>query len=336
MIAVPVLLLMLWWLGDIITPFVAGAIIAWIVLPLKRRFEQLVPDWLAPPVVASLMALLVFVLMLVLAVGLLVPVFLAQADRLIERGPYYAEQARLLLQSKGITDGSSLLARLPDPTALMGDVAIHTGQVLRRGLTAGVVIADLFSVLVITPIVAFYLLLDLEQMPARLGILLPKRLRSTVMETAAEINKVLSRFLRGQLSLMLALGLFYGISLQLLGLDFGLVLGVFAGLISFLPVIGALLGGLLAVIQAVLQGPGMLVLLVVGVFVAGQILEGSVLTPWLVGDAVGLSPVWVLFALMAGAELYGLLGVLLALPVAASCRVVVMRLLRQYQQHEDS
>ncbi|HSF64792.1 MAG TPA: AI-2E family transporter, partial [Paracoccaceae bacterium] len=190
------------------------------------------------------------------------------------------------------------------------------------GSALGVINAVVF--IVVVPVVSFYLLLDWDRMVARLDALLPRDHAPVVRQLAREINNVLANFVRGQLSVCLVLGTFYSVALILAGLQFGLIVGVIAGAITFIPYVGALVGGALAIGLALFQfwGDWVSIGIVAGIFAAGQFLEGNVITPKLVGESVGLHPVWLLFALSAFGSLFGFVGMLVAVPVAAALGVL--------------
>jgi predicted PurR-regulated permease PerM len=189
--------------------------------------------------------------------------------------------------------------------------------------------------LVMIPVVAFYLLRDWDVLVARIAALIPRSIAPVVTRLARESDDVLGAFLRGQISVMVALGAFYGVGLWLVGVSVGPLIGMVAGLISFVPYLGAITGVVMGVIAALVQYQDWPhVLLVLGVFVVGQLLEGYVLVPRLVGEKIGLHPVAVIFAVLAGGELFGFLGVLLALPVASVVVVVLRYLYERYTESE--
>jgi len=195
---------------------------------------------------------------------------------------------------------------------------------------------DFLSVVVITPIVAFYLLLDWDRAVASIDSVLPRRHVDTIRELAREIDATLSAFLRGQLLVCVILGSFYAIALTVAGLPFGALVGIFAGIISFVPFVGSMVGLLLSVGIAMAQfwGEWWHIALIAGIFLFGQAVEGNVLTPLMVGERVGLHPVWLIFSLSAFGYVFGLPGLLVAVPLAASIGVVARWGLKQYQQSQ--
>jgi predicted PurR-regulated permease PerM len=190
--------------------------------------------------------------------------------------------------------------------------------------------------MVITPVVAFYILLDWDRMIAKVDAWIPRDHVATVRQIASEIDQAIAGFIRGQGSLCIILGIYYGVGLSLVGLNFGLLIGLFAGMISFIPYVGSLVGLFLAVSIAIVQfWPDYLwVCLVLAVFFTGQFLEGNVLQPKLVGSSVGLHPVWLMFALFAFGALFGFVGLLIAVPAAAACGVLVRFALSRYLQSD--
>jgi predicted PurR-regulated permease PerM len=201
--------------------------------------------------------------------------------------------------------------------------------------SGGLALFNVLSLLVITPVVAFYLLRDWDRMVARLDQLLPQDHADTIREAFREIDRRLAGFVRGQSMVCLFLGTFYGVGLTLVGLDFGLLIGLVAGLLSFIPYVGSIIGFASSMGVALVQYDNYyMVALVAGIFFLGQFIEGNFLTPKLVGDRIGLHPVWVIFALLAGGALFGFVGVLLAMPAAAALAVLVDLALRAYLESD--
>lgn len=323
---------LLWLLGDVLLPFVAGMAVAYLLDPLVDRLERLrLRRWLATTVV-----LLTFILVAVLSMMLLFPLLRAQIVALIDVAPQWVAWVKgvalprieSLVLELSPEDMERLRAAVQD---YAGTVVSWVADLLRGILSGGVAIFDVISVLLITPIVAFYLLRDWDLLVDRLDGWLPRQHAPTIRAQVVEVDRTLAGFVRGQASVCLALGIFYAAALSLAGLDFGLIVGLFAGLLSFIPYVGSLVGFVTSVGIAFFQwDEPWRVALVAGIFVFGQAVEGNFLTPKLVGERVGLHPVWVIFALMAGGSLFGFLGVLLAVPVAAVIGVVVRFALTRY------
>ena len=315
-------------LSEVLLPFVAGMAIAYFLDPVVDRLERM--GW--SRTLGTTLVLLGFLLVVVGFVLLLLPVLNVQAQRLAEVIPGLLTRFEPYL--------GSILSQLdPDVTGEPFDnIPVMAGEALKwivgfmgRIVSGGVAIANLLSLILITPIVAFYLLRDWDQLVAKIDGWLPQEQRETIREQSRAIDRSLAAFVRGQGSVCIVLAVFYAISLSAAGLQFGVVIGIFVGLISFIPFVGAILGGVLSVGLAVVQFPGWEPVAVVAtIFVVGQILEGNVLTPKLVGDAVGLHPVWVIFALLAGGAMFGFVGVLLAMPVSAVVGVLSRFALKRY------
>jgi predicted PurR-regulated permease PerM len=199
-------------------------------------------------------------------------------------------------------------------------------------LSGGLALFNLISLMVITPLVTFYMLNDWDHMIAKFDSWLPRDHQETVRGIARDIDAAMAGFIRGQGTVCLLLGGFYAIGLILAGLNFGLLIGVTAGVLSFIPYVGATIGGIIAIATATVQfWPEWLPIVVVaGIFFAGQFIEGNFLSPKLVGDSVGVHPVWLMFALLAFGYLFGFVGVLLAIPLAAAIGVLSRFLLGQY------
>jgi predicted PurR-regulated permease PerM len=269
---------------------------------------------------------------LVLAVVALVPLLERQIARLIDKLPQGVAWTNGVVLPWVEAQTGFAVDRF-DPGSVIEMVRNHWQQaggiastVLGKVTSSGLAIVGFLGSLALLPVVTFYFMRDWDQMIGRLRALLPRHVEPTVSRLARESDLVLGAFLRGQLAVMLLLGLIYSVGLWLVGLDLALLIGIIAGLVSFVPYLGVIVGGGMALIAAAIQYQDFMhPLLVLGVFVLGQFLEGFLLTPKIVGDSVGLHPVAVIFAILAGGTLFGFLGVLLALPVAA----VGMVLLRE-------
>ncbi|MEO9216460.1 MAG: AI-2E family transporter [Rhodanobacter sp.] len=332
-----VIVYLIWLLAPVLMPFAVAAMMAYLGDPLADRLERfgLNRNWAATIVFAVLLVVVVGVLLL------LIPLIARQIENLIENLPRYGEwaqnvawpwlQARLHLDPHTF-DSDRLLAAIKAHIGSIGGVFTAVlGKVSRSGL--GIVMW--LTNLVLIPVVAFYLLRDWDRLVTTIDRMLPRSIQPTVAHLARESDKILGAFVRGQLLVMLALGVFYGAGLGLVGLSVGLLIGLVAGLLSFVPYLGFIVGFVAAIIAALVQyGDWTHVLLVCGVFMVGQLLEGYVLVPKLVGDKIGLHPVAVIFAVLAGGYLFGFLGVLLALPAASVIMVLLRYLLERYRLSE--
>jgi predicted PurR-regulated permease PerM len=325
LIVTAVTILILYLLGDMLLPFVAGMAVAYFLDPVVDRLVK----WRLPRSLASFLTLVAFGLAVITVLLLLIPLLRAQTHDLIAAAPGYAEALRgwvvglVEMAQTRLTEDQ--FARLREAVgASTGNVVGWIGNVLRRVVTSGMALFNLLALLFVTPVVAFFLLRDWDDMVARIDSWLPRPWAPVIREQAALVDRTLAGFVRGQASVCLLLAVFFAVGLTVVGLDAGLVLGLLAGLLTFIPYVGPMfgvaLGGLLAALQF---GEWQPVAQVLGVFIVGQVVEGNFLTPKLVGERVGLHPVWVLFALLAGATLFGFLGVLIAVPVAATVGILV-------------
>jgi len=323
---------LLWLLAGVLLPFVAGMAIAYFLDPLVDRLER----WRVPRTVGSILVLIGFALVLVAVILLVVPVLQAQIIGLAESLPGYVEAARerfmplarRLLRNLSPADVERLRGMAGN---FAGELMTWLGTVVQGIVTGGLALFDVLSILFITPVVAFYLMRDWDRMVNALDRWLPRRKVDIIRAQAREVDRTLAGFVRGQASVCVVLGLFYALSLTAAGLTFGFSVGLLAGLLSFIPYVGSLVGFVTSTGLAMLQfQEWWSVGVVAAIFVVGQAVEGNVLTPKLVGERVGLHPVWVIFALLAGGYLVGFLGVLVALPVAAVIGVLVRFTLRQY------
>ena len=329
-IAGAVLLLVLWWLGNVILPFVLGAAVAYLLDPLADRLERIGLSRALATTAITALAILIFVLTMLL----LVPVLIAQGSQAIAGLPGMVQAAQDFLNERfpGVAEPGSAVRQTLSALAVTAQSKL--GDLVNAVLAS---VSGLFNILVlfvIVPVVSFYLLLDWDRMVAEIDTLLPRDHAPVIRRIAAEIDRTLAGFLRGQGTVCLILGTFYSVALMLVGLDFGLIVGVIAGALTFIPYVGALVGGALAIGLALAQfwGDWLWVVVVAAIFQAGQMVEGNVLTPRLVGSSVGLHPVWLIFALSAFGALFGFVGMLVAVPVAASLGVLTRFLIEQYRQ----
>lgn len=326
--------LALYLLRDILLPFVAGLALAYMLDPLADRFERLGLGRLGATVLILFLFLLVFVLALILVLPLIAHQLVAFAGNL----PQYVGRLQALIAEQG----GPLLERVAGRDALadiqrsvgdwMGQGAAWAAGFLRSLWSGGRALIGVFALLVVTPVVAFYLLVDWDRMIASVDSWLPRRHRETIRALGREIDRAIAGFIRGQAAVCMILGTFYAVGLSLVGLNFGALIGMTAGLLSFIPYIGSLTGLVLSLGIALVQfwPDWTMVLLTLGVFVVGQFLEGNILSPKLVGGAVGLHPVWLMFALFAFGSLFGFVGLLLAVPLAAAVGVLTRFALRRY------
>lgn len=333
-IGIAALLALVWIFNAILAPFVIGMAVAYFLDPVCNRLQRLG----LTRTLATLVVTLLFVASVVALLAVLVPLVASELAQLASRLPTFVDlvHARLMELSQMLETSvdSAILDRVRD--AVVGSEArlsSWAASVVRDVLSGGVALFNVVSLLLISPIVAFYMLRDWHRLLAEVDSLLPPAYAETIREQLREVDRTLSGFVRGVGTVCLVLGAFYAIGLTLLGLNFGIVIGVTAGLVSFVPFVGATLGFIASVGMAMLQFDGyLMVLAVAAIFLVGQFIEGNILHPTLVGERVGLHPVWVIFALLAGGLLFGLVGVLIAVPIAAVSGVGVRFAVGQYRR----
>ncbi|WP_322096056.1 AI-2E family transporter [Pelagibius litoralis] len=320
-------------LRSVLLPFVAGMAVAYLLDPVCDRLER----WKLSRTWATTIVTVVFLLICAVILLILVPAVISQVVTLIERAPAYLnaiqrEIGSLIEMLKDRLEPATL-ERLQEALRGSADKVIAWITKLLGGvISGGVAFINFVALLVITPVVAFYLLRDWDRLVEQADDALPRKHLETIRGLAKQVDETLAGFLRGQGMVCLLLALFYAIGLTLAGLDFGLVIGLIAGFLSFIPYVGSLVGLFLSVGLALAQFDSFAdVAIVAAVFFVGQAIEGNVLTPKLVGEKVGLHPVWVMFALLAGGSLFGFVGVLLAVPVAAIVGVGVRFGIGQYR-----
>jgi predicted PurR-regulated permease PerM len=324
----------LWLLSDILLPFIAGMALAYLLDPLTRQVERM-------GLGRGLSALIVITLIIaaiVVIVSVVAPIFGGQLFAFIDNIPGYVERLQALISGSNrewLTKIFGAQASNPSKSAggLMAQGATWLATFLASLWSGGRALVSLFSLLIITPVVAFYLLCDWDRLVVTVDSWIPVPHRETVRGLAREMDAAIAGFVRGQAMICIILGVFYAIGLTLAGLHFGFLIGFATGVMSFIPFVGALTGFLVAGGVAIAQfWPNWVsILSVVGVFAVGQVLEGYILSPKLVGARVGLHPVWLMFSLLAFGYLFGFVGFLVAVPLAAAIGVLTRFALRQYQ-----
>jgi predicted PurR-regulated permease PerM len=330
------LVALVWLLGPVLTPFVVAALLAWLGDPLVGRLERAG----RPRTVGVLLVFALMALLLVIVLLFLVPMISDQVEHLIDWLPklalWISGTAVPWLEARLHMD----LAKYVDPMVIAGLLRQHWEQAggiaatVLGGLSkSGLVLIEFMVKVLLVPVLTFYFLRDWPVIVARVRELLPRPIEPTVTGLAQQSDQMLGGFLRGQLSVMVGLGMIYAVGLWAVGLDLGLLIGMLAGLVSFVPYLGATFGVGAGLIAALVQfGDLNHLLLVAAVFTVGHLIESYVLMPWLVGDKIGMHPVAVIFSIMAGGHLFGFLGVLLALPVAAVGMVLLRYAHARYTQ----
>jgi predicted PurR-regulated permease PerM len=324
---------MLWMLQSILLPFIAGFVLAYFLDPIADRLERV-----GLPRIAATAFILVAAILILVFIGLMVvPVLIDQSVKLAAEVPSLVksltdranELAPQALKDMLANSGTDLQGQA---STIAGKAASWLAGFMSSLWSGGRALVNVLSIMVITPIVAFYLLADWDHIVAKVDSWLPRDHLEELRGIARDVDTAMAGFIRGQGTVCLILGAFYAVGLSLLGLKSGLAIGFAAGLLSFIPYVGALLGGLVAIGVGLVQfWPNETqVLLVIGVFVAGQFIEGNFLSPRLVGGSIGLHPVWMMFALFAFSYVFGFVGLLLAVPMAAATGVFVRYGLQHY------
>jgi predicted PurR-regulated permease PerM len=328
-------LVLIWLLHDVMAPFVTGMAVAYLLNPAVTALTQRMPRGLATIIVLIGFALIVSSFFLIMS-----PLIAKQLTGFLENFPTYFERSYQSVSNYVDT----LMGRLrPEDVekvreaagGQVGTVLSGMKNVLGRLWSGGMALVDVITFIVITPVVAFYFSRDWPKIVKKVDNLLPRKHAKTVRAMMREFNVRLAGFVRGQLLVCLSLGAIYGTGLTVVGLNFGLAIGMIAGLLSFIPYIGSIVGFVASVSVAFIQYDDMqMPLVVMGIFFLGQFIEGNFLTPKLVGERVGLHAVWVIFALMAGGQLFGFTGLLLAVPIAAMIGVVMRHAIIWYQHSQ--
>ena len=322
----------LWLLSGILLPFVAGCAIAYFLDPAVDRLARLhMPRGLAAAVV-----LILFFIAVATVLALLVPVVELETAELARRAPAVIEFGRQQLQSLLELAQQRLspedLAKLKDMAGGMTAAAIGwAAQVTQRLLTSGIALANLLSLVIVTPVVAFFLLRDWDRIIAEIDHWLPRRHAETIRAEARLIDATLAGFVHGQFLVGAVLAVYYGAALTWAGLNFAVILGIVIGVLSFVPLVGIFTGFILALGLGLIEfGATTKLAVILAIFAAGYVVESNALSPRLVGQRVNLHPVWIIFALLAFGSLFGFIGVLLAVPAAAVIGVLIRFAIARY------
>ncbi len=330
--------LVLWGLGDVLLPFVLGGAVAYLLDPLANRLERRGLSRAAATAIISVSFAVVTVLVLLLVV----PPLVRQLVDLFRLAPDLVASIRGFIETNFPSIGAKLegpngtLPEVEDVPGLGETIRERGGELLGGLLSSAQTLVTIFIDLFIAAIVAIYLLLDWRRLLRSIDELLPRDHRPTIRRLAGDMDATLAGFVRGQGLVCLILGTFYAIALMIAGLNFGLLIGAVAGLLSFIPMVGSVVGGTLSIGLALFQfwGDWVRVAVIAGIFLLGQLVEGNILTPKMVGDAVGLHPVWLLLALAVFGALFGMLGLLVAVPVSAMIGVLVKFGVEEYRSGE--
>lgn len=346
----------MWALGNVLLPFILGGAIAYMIDPLADRLERAGLSREGATAVITVAAVLIFLIMLLL----IVPMLANQMIDLVQTLPQAMSNLRDFAQDRFpdlFEENSRVREALAGLWSILQDKSMG---LLQTFVGSALSLLNVVVLIVIVPVVSVYLLVDWDRMVARIDALLPRDHAPVVRRLARDIDNVLSSFVRGMGMVCVILGTYYAVALMLVGLNFGLAVGFVAGLVTFIPYLGAIIGGVLAIGLALFQFWGALegadgemirqgtdwirIALVAGIFMIGQMVEGNFLTPKLVGNSVGLHPVWLLLALSVFGALFGFVGMLIAVPVAAVIGVVARFAVEQYldsrlyqgQSHRDA
>ena len=321
-------------LHSMLLPFVVGIVLAYFIDPIVDKLEK----WGASRTLATSIITAGVIFVVIIAFLILIPILHSQVADFASRIPMYCdalwEKTQPLIELAKSRLPQEDVARLTEKASMLaGETVKWLAAFLGSLLSGGMAVFSLLSLVLITPIVTFYFLRDWDKMVAKVDSWLPRDKADVIRKQFYEIDKILAGFIRGQATVCLILGVFYGIGLTLVGLDMGLIIGLCAGMISFVPYVGCIAGMTVSIGLALAQfsdisSVGMVAL----VFLIGQVMEGNFLTPKLVGNHVGLHPIWLIFALLAGGSLIGFLGVLIAVPVAAVIGVLVRFALSEYMK----
>lgn len=324
-------------LRDVLMPFVVGMAIAYFFDPVADRMEKVGIS----RTMATSIILIGFFLALVGLALLLVPALQKQISNVIQIVPVIVDRFRdfiqpILAQMSTEVDGETIASIKQGVQKYAGTVLRWLSGVMGNIWSGGLAVLNLLSLLLITPLVAFYMLRDWDRIVEKVDDLLPRDGAPTIREQFRKIDQTLAGFVRGQASVCISLMVIYAVGLTFAGLNASILVGVAAGALAVIPYIGAAVSLVIGVSLAVAQfhQDWVSIVLVAAVFIVGQTLESYVLTPRLVGGRVGLSPIWIIFAMLAGGSLFGLTGVLIALPVAAVAGVLVRFGIDQYLESD--
>lgn len=309
----------------ILLPFVTGMLLAYLLDPPVTRLTRVGVGrgW------ATLIVLLLFTIIVFGVLLMVLPLIQGQISDLIARLPDLVaalqERVQGLIALAQERFSPQDIQRLREAVgSQVGDMAKIVANLLAGIWSRGLALFNVLALIFITPLVAFYLLRDWPSIVASVDSTLPKRHAPTIRRLAAETDRLLAAYIRGVSAVCIILAIFYGTALSLVGLQFGLVVGVLAGLMSFVPFIGAIFGFIMSVGLALVQFDSLTwVAVVAGIFILGQAMEGNILQPLLVGRQVGMHPVWIIFALLAGGAVFGFVGVLLGVPIAVVLAVLL-------------
>jgi predicted PurR-regulated permease PerM len=321
-------------LRDILLPFVAGIALAYLLDPVVERIERLGVN----RTVAALGIVGLFIIGVGAVMVLVAPLLGTEVADFIEKVPQYIRQLQAFANNPGRPwlrkiIGEGLSEAEQSAGQITSAAADWIPTLLRSLWSDSRALLSIFSLLVVTPIVTIYLLIDWKRLIATIELSIPEAQRETVRALAGELDDTIAGFMRGQGTICLILAFYYALALRLIGLNHGILIGLAAGLISFIPYLGSLTGLVLSLCVVVLQfwPSWTMIPVVLGIFLAGQAIADYVLSPYLIASRVQLSPVWIMFAIAAFGYLFGFVGLLIAVPLAAAIGVVIRFAMQQYQ-----
>lgn len=323
----------LWVFADMITPFILGVAIAYLLNPVMIKLGKSK----IPRSLSALFVLILFFVFVSCAIFLLAPMALKQLQMLIEHAPVYFQSfldyARGHLGWLETRLGVDPVAQAAEYLKTSGDkIAGLTGGLLGGIASGGKAMIDFIATLVLTPLVAFFMMKDWPKIVAWVEDLYPRRHETLIRRLLKNIDQKVAGFIRGQITVAFFLGLIYACALSVAGLNYGFLIGLGAGVFSVIPYVGSTLGLIVGVAVAWFQtGDLMYVGIIAAIFAVGQFVEGNFITPKIVGDSVGLHPLWIMFALIVGGGLFGITGMLMAIPVAAIIGVLGGFAIEQYK-----
>ncbi len=315
----------LWLFNAVLMPFVLGFAIAYLLNPIILKVEKIKIGRKS----ASLLILTLFLLAVALVIAVISPLLIREMLEFAEEFPAYID--KLLVLAQPIVENIQTKLGLETTDDLFASIKPHIGKaaetsagILKHVVSGGAAVVNFTLTFFLTPIVAYFLLKEWPKLTQWIYDLMPRDHEKTLKGLLSEIDKKIGGFVRGQLSVCAVLGVMYAVALVIAGLKYGFFIGLMAGALSIIPLVGSGIGLLVSVMVAWFQtGDIMFVGIIAAIFFIGQIIEGNILTPKLVGDSVGLHPLWVLFSLMAGGALLGILGMLIAVPVTAVAGVLI-------------
>ncbi|MDP1724261.1 MAG: AI-2E family transporter [Alphaproteobacteria bacterium] len=316
----------------VLLPFVVGIGLAYLLDPFTTKMSK----WGLPRWAGTTIALLLFTIFIVFLVLLLFPLVQAQFIEFVSWFPTFLMRVKQYIEPyiAKIENYLALQNIMPLKTMAndhIGEAISWIGKFLGDIVSSGAALANLFALFFVTPVVAFYLLRDWPLIVQKIRGWFPRHHEKTLHDLFKDMDSTLAGFIRGQLIVCLILALYYGLGLTIVGLNFGLVIGILSGVLSFIPYVGSIFGFVFSMGLALVQFEEWSSIALVGVvFFSGQVIEGHFLSPVLVGNRVGLHPVWIIFALLAAASIFGFVGALLAIPFAALAGVLIRFLISKY------